>query len=180
MKTWIFILVVLILASVSGWTQQQQAQQDQEEQAQQTDQQQSQQQQQRPTLGPAPAPTLHGPKTAAIADWSKLVRVKRIYIERIENALDERLIELFAKTRRFQIVGDRKDADAILRGTCFNARRLKILRSEVYLNDVNGASIWLDSIRHPINPPPLKVAVAETATLILTHLNESLIEAERR
>ena len=177
MKTWMLILVVLTLVSVSGWTQQQQAQREQQEQAQQSDQQQSQQ---RPTLGPAPAPTLHGHKPAAIADREKLVRVKKIYIERMDNSLDEKLTELLAKTRRFQIVGDRKDADAILRGTCFNARRLKILRSEVYLNDVNGASIWLDSIRHPINPPPLKVAVAETATLILTHLNESLIEADRR
>lgn len=181
MKIWFLTLAFITLVSASGWTRQP-SQQGQNEESQQADQQQSQQkqQQQRPTLGPSPTPSLKGHGSAATADRNKLIRVKAIYIERIENSLDEKLIELFAKTRRFRIVGDRKEADAILRGTCFNSRRLKTLRTEVYLNDVNGASIWLDSVRHPVNPPALKDAVAETAHLILTHLNESLIAAERR
>ena len=179
MRITIFFLLFL-LAAVGAWTQETQPQPKQDEPNPQADQQAPPQQPpKRPTLGPAPAPTLYGPKTSTTADPRRLSRVKKIYIERMDNALDERLIEALAKARRFRIVGDRKEADAVLRGTCFDARRLKVLRSEVYLNEVSGASIWQDSIRRPINPPKIEVAVSETATIIVSHLSDSLLEAER-
>jgi len=133
----------------------------------------------RPTLGPAPAPSLYGPKTSSTTDAHKLLRVHKIYIERMDNALDEKLTERLATSRRFQLVGERKEADAVLRGTCFDSRRLKLLRSEVYLNDPRGAPIWQDSLRRPFNPPALATAVSDTANLIASHLSESLTEAER-
>jgi hypothetical protein len=134
---------------------------------------------QRPTLGPAPAPSLYGPKTSSTTDVHKLVRVRKIYIERMDNALDEKLTERLANSRYFQLVGDRKEADAVMRGTCFDSRRLKLLRSEVYLNDRGGAPIWQDSLRRPFNPPALATAVSDTANLIASHLSESVAEAER-
>ena len=132
-----------------------------------------------PTLGPAPPPTLHGPKTSTTTDPRRLVRVKRIYVERMENGLHEKLIAALAKIQRFHLVGDYSDADAVMRGTCLDMRRLKTLRSEVYLNEVKGASIWQDNVRRPINPPTVEVAVAESADMITAHLAESLVEAER-
>ena len=147
------------------------------------DQQQQQQQpppQKRPTLGPSTnAPSLSGPRTASTTDARKLARVRTIYIERIDNALDEKLTAALAKIRRFRFVGERKEADAIMNGTCFDSRRLKLLRSEVYLHDQSGASIWQDSVRRPIKPPSIEVAATETADVIAAHLSESLTEAER-
>ena len=134
----------------------------------------------RPTLGPAPAPTLFGPRTSNTIDARKLLRVRKIFVDRIDNSLSEKLMEGLAKTRRFNIVADRKEADAVLRGTCFDQRRLKVVRAEVYLNDLSGASIWQDSVRRPFNPPALEAAVGESATLILTHLTESLSQAEHK
>ncbi|MBI4164775.1 MAG: hypothetical protein HY508_03455 [Acidobacteria bacterium] len=132
----------------------------------------------RPTLGPTP-PTLQGPKTFNTTDPRRLVRVKKIYVERMENGLQEKLIVDLAKIQRFSLVNDYSEADAVLRGTCLDMRRLKTLRSEVYLNEVKGASIWQDNVRRPINPPSVEVAVAESAKLIAAHLVESLVEAER-
>jgi hypothetical protein len=136
---------------------------------------------QRPTLGPATPPSLGGgSKTSSTTDRRRLLRVKKIYVERMDNNLHEKLIAALAKTKRFQLVGDYKEADAVMRGTCLDMRRLKLLRSEVYLNEVHGASIWQDNVRRPINPPAVKAAVAETADIIAAHLGESLIEAERQ
>jgi hypothetical protein len=148
--------------------------------AQEKGQPQQQQEQKRPTLGAAPAPSLHGPRTSSITDPRRLLQVRKIYVERMDNSLGEKLIEGLAKSHRVRIVADPKEADAILRGTCFDSRRLKSVRSEVYLNDRNGASIWQDSVRRPFNPPPLQAAVSETADLIVAHLAESIVEAERR
>ncbi|MFB3923855.1 MAG: hypothetical protein ACE145_19195 [Terriglobia bacterium] len=172
---------ILILAA-TVWAQQDQPRGEEKRPA---DQQQGQSQQQqapqrRPTLGPAPAPSLYGPRTSNTTDARKLLRVRNIFVERIDNSLGEKLMEGLAKTRRFHIVADRKEADAVIRGTCFDQRRLKIVRSEVYLNDTSGASIWQDSVRRPFNPPTLDAAVGETATLILSHLTESVSDAEHK
>jgi hypothetical protein len=148
--------------------------------AQGKDQPPQQQEQKRPTLGAAPAPSLHGPRSSSITDPRKLLTVRKIYVERMDNSLGEKLIEGLAKTHRLRIVADPKEADAVLRGTCFDSRRLKSVRSEVYLNDRNGASIWQDSVRRPYNPPPLQAAVSESADLIVTHLAESILEADRK
>lgn len=177
MKIVYLCLAMIVLPAFIAWPQQGQ-QQSQTKEEQPPDQQK--QPQKRPTLGPAPAPSLYGPRTANTTDARKLLRVRKIYVERIDNSLGEKLIEGLSQTHRFQIVADRNGADAVMRGTCFDSRRLKTVRSEVYLNDSSGASIWQDSVRRPFNPPSLETAVSETATLVLTHLTESVIEAERR
>ncbi len=135
----------------------------------------------RPTLGPAPAPTLMGPgpRTSSTNDPHKLIRVKKVYVERMENGLNEKLIAAITKLNRFQVVNDLTEADAVLRGTCLDSRRLKTVRSEVYLNQIKGASIWQDNVRRPYNPPTVDVAVTESAEIIAAHLSESLVEAER-
>ncbi len=143
----------------------------------------------RPTLGPETAesrPTLGrsqdtgGPLTSTTTDARKLLRVHAIYIESMDNALSDRLIEGFAKGTPFRIVAKRSEADAILRGTCFDSRRLKRVHSEVFLSDLRGSPIWQDNILQPFNPPPLAQAVSDTASLIVAHLSESLREAQRR
>ena len=136
--------------------------------------------QQRPTLGPQ-TPSLHGPRTSFTTDARKLARIQTIYVERMDNALSEKLIEGLSKVGRFRVVANRREADAVLRGSCFDSRRLKNVHSEVYLNDRgSGASIWQDSVRRPFNPPALDAVVSETAQLILGHLQESVLEADRR
>ena len=136
--------------------------------------------QQRPTLGPQ-TPSLHGPRTSTTTDARKLARVQAIFVERMDNKFSEKLAEGLSKMGRFRVVASRKEADAVLRGTCFDSRRLKNVHSEVYLNDQSGgASIWQDSVRRPFNPPPLEAVVSETAQLILGHLKESVQEAGLR
>lgn len=168
------VLAVTVLLSVAGHPQSQPSSKEEEPPAQDKPAPT-----QRPTLGPAPAPSLYGPKTSSTTDANKLVHVRKIYIERMDNALDEKLTERLANSRIFQLVGDRKEADAVMRGTCFDSRRLKFLRSEVYLNDRGGTPIWQDSLRRPFNPPALATAVSDTANLIASHLSESLAEAGR-
>ena len=177
----LYFPAVLILAAAL-WAQQEPPRPEQDRAPDQQQDQSPQQQQppKRPTLGPAPAPTLYGPKTSNTIDARKLLRVRKIFVERIDNSLGEKIMEGLAKTRRFHIVADRKEADAVMRGTCFDQRRLKVVRAEVYLNDLSGASIWQDSVRRPFNPPTLDAAVGETATLILSHLTESVTDAEHK
>jgi hemolysin activation/secretion protein len=177
MKTSTLLVMAFLIRSMAAWPQEQQSPPPPEERR--APQNQQQEQQKRPTLGPAPAPTLHGPKTSSTTDHHKLLRVRRVYIERMDHTLDEKLIEVLAKAGRLRIVGDRREADAVLHGNCIDFRRLKVLRSEVYLMDQGGGSIWQDSIRRPINPPAIEVAVRETATVIVAHLSESITEAER-
>jgi hypothetical protein len=170
----------LALLLIAGLAASQQQQQTQEQPPQQPEQRKQQEQPRKPTLGPAPAPSLYGPRTSNTIDARKLARVRRIYVERIDNSLSEKLVEGFAKTRRFRIVASRNEADAVLRGTCVSLRRMKAVHSEVYLNDMNGAAVWQDNVRRPYNPPTLDAAVSETASLIVTHLTESALEAEHR
>lgn len=135
----------------------------------------------RPTLGPQPAPSLRGgPRSANTIDPRRLMRVRKIYIERMDHSLSDQLVERIGTSGRFQIVADREEADAVLRGTCLDLRRLRAVRSEVYLNDrVTGAAIWQDNVRRPFNPPVLSKAVQETAVMIMNNLAESVLEAER-
>lgn len=133
----------------------------------------------RPSLGPAPPPTLMGPRTSTTNDPRKLLRVKKVYVERMENNLHEKLIEALTKIHRFSLVGDYSEADAVLRGTCMDMKRLKTLKTDVFLNEVNGASLWQDIVRRPINPPTVEVAATETSEIIATHLADSMVEAER-
>ena len=135
-------------------------------------------QQQKPTLGEAPS--LGGPRTSSTTDIRKLLRVRTVYIETIDNSLNEKLTEALSKTGPFQVVAKRNEADAIVRGTCTDLRRLKSLKSEVFLTDPRGGPIWTDIIREPFNPPPLDKAVTSSASMIVAHLGESLREAQRK
>jgi hypothetical protein len=177
MRVGYLCLALLLIAGLAAWQQEQQTQ---EQSPQQPEHRKQQEQPRKPTLGPAPAPSLYGPRTSNTTDARKLMRVRRIYVERIDNSLSEKLVEGFAKTRRFRIVASRNEADAVLRGTCVSLRRMKTVHSEVYLNDMNGAAVWQDNVRRPYNPPTLEAAVSETASLIVTHLTESALEAEHR
>lgn len=133
----------------------------------------------KPTLGPPPAPSLEGPVNAITTDPSRLARVRKIYIEAIDNRLSDKLLDGLGKSGRFHIVAERAQADAVIRGTCFDSRHLKTLHSEVFLSDrLTGKSIWQDSIHVPYNPPALPKAVDATADAILKHLAESVMRAQ--
>jgi hypothetical protein len=139
------------------------------------------QQGERPTLGPATGPSVGGgPGTATVNDARKLVRIHTLYIERIDNSLSDKLVEELGKSGRFHIVTKPKEADATVRGSCLESRRLKLVHSEVFITDRGGASVWQDSIKRPFSPPPLDRAVSETATLVAAHLEASVREAERK
>lgn len=138
-------------------------------------------QQPAPTLGPSTAPSLSGPRTSSTTDPRKLVAIRMVFIEVIDNALGEKLAEGLVRLGRVRVVAQRSEADAVLRGSCFDSHRLRVVHSEVFLNDRStGASIWQDNVRVPFNPPPLVKAVDATAAAILHHLSESISEAERR
>jgi hemolysin activation/secretion protein len=162
-------MVMLLLLLSPAWAQE--AQQEQ---------QQQQQQQQRPTLGPAPSPSLHAPRSSTTLDARKLLRIRKLYIQEIDNSLSDRLIENLTKMGRFRIVSQAKEADATLSGSCLDSRRLKHVHSEISINDRSGNSIWQDTVYRPYNPPSLTKAVDETARVVATHLDESIQEAEHK
>jgi hypothetical protein len=161
------ILALLLLSGPALWAQ--------------DNQQQDQKPQRKPSLGPAPAPTLRGPRNFNIVDARKLSRLRKVYVERMDNKLSEKLIDGLAEGGRLRLVADRGEADAVIQGTCLDLRRLKTVRTEIYINDrVTGDAIWQDSVRRAYNPPSLDKVVGETATLVLQHLRESIEEADRR
>jgi hypothetical protein len=130
--------------------------------------------QQRPTLGPS-EPSMRGPGTSQTANPGMLVRMRKIYIQRIDNNLNERLTDDLAHASWVKVVDKPDEADAIVRGTCFSLRHLKRLHAEVYITDrVSGKSIWQDVIRVPCDPPALPKAVDDAAAEILAHLNQSI------
>ncbi|HEV2491601.1 MAG TPA: hypothetical protein VG204_00860 [Terriglobia bacterium] len=132
-----------------------------------------------PTLGKNTTP--EGPKTSTTSDPRRLMSIKTIYVDSIDNSLGEKLADGLSKIGRFRIVAERKEADAVMSGTCFDSPHLKTVHSEVFLHDrASGASIWQDVVRRPYKPPPLSKAVDATATIVLGHLTESIQEAERR
>jgi len=133
-------------------------------------------QEQKPTLGPAP-PGTRGPRTATVNDYRRLMRIRSIYIEKMDNALSEKLVLSLGKLGRFRIASKPKEADAIMTGSCLESRRLKRLHSEVFIADRGGGSVWQDSVYRPYNPPSLEQAVNETAQVVAEHLGESFSEA---
>jgi len=176
MKT-VFGFVAMCLLAVSvAWAQQS------DNQSQEPSSQEEPAPQQRPTLGPAPAPTLGGggPRTATVNDSRKLMRIHSLYVERIDNSLSDKLVEALAKSGRFRIVTKPKEADGTVRGSCLESRRLKRVHSEVFISDRSGTSVWQDNVYRPFNPPVLDQAVSDTATLIAGHLEESIREAEHK
>ena len=168
-------LAVFLLAGVAAWGQAGQKSNPS------TPQGQEQQQQERPTLGPRSGPGLEsGPNSSTTNDLRKLMRIQTLYIESIDNSLSERLIEALGKWGRFRLVTKAKDADATLRGSCLESRRLKHVHSEVFISDRNGASIWRDTIYRPFSPPALDQAVTDTATVVAAHLQQAVREGERQ
>ena len=141
----------------------------------------SQQQEERPTLGPRNSPgEVTGPDTSSTTDIRKLMAIRSLYIESIDNSLSDKLIETIGKLGRFRLVTSAKDADATLRGSCLESRRLKRVHSEVFISDRNGASVWQDSIYRPYTPPALDQAITDTANLVQAHLERTLLEANSR
>jgi hypothetical protein len=146
--------------------------------------------QQRPTLGPesAPnhptlggtAPSLVGPMNAKILDPVRLRMVHKVFIDLMDNSLNLKLIQDFSVTGPFKVVSDRRAADAVLQGSCFNSPHLKDVHSELYLTGQNGKPIWQDIIHQSYNPPTLRTAVAESATKAVADLRASLEAVERR
>ena len=141
MRVFLICLFLFLVPCSSAWAQKEQPPEKPPDEAPQN----------RPTLGPQPAPgdrtqpapSLNGPRSSTTNDPQKLLRLKKIYVERIDNLLSERLMEGLAKIGRFRIVADIKEADGVLRGTCFDSHRLKSLHSEVFISDrATGASIW--------------------------------------
>lgn len=137
--------------------------------------------QKRPTLGPPSTSSPNGPRSSTTTDPQKLTHMRKIFVERIDNQLSDKLMEGLSKTGRYQIVLDEKAADSVVRGSCLDSRRLKSVHSEVFISDrASGASIWQDSVRSSFNPPGLDKAVEESAGLILDHLNDSVHDAQRK
>ena len=138
-------------------------------------------QEDRPTLGSRSGPRADtGPQTSTTTDLRKLMRIHTLYIESIDNSLSDKLVEALGKWGRFRLVTKAKDADATLRGSCLESRRLKHVHSEVFISDRNGASVWQDTIYRPFNPPTLDQAVNDTATIVAAHLEQSVRAGERR
>ena len=136
---------------------------------------------QRPTLGPAPGPSLGGRRSSNIVDPRRLMSIRKVFIQRLDNNLSEKLIAALSKGDLFQVVSKRQEADAILGGSCFEARRIRKVHTEVFLSDrLTGKIIWQDVVRQPFNPPPLESAVDATVAEIMAHLRLDLREAPRK
>jgi hypothetical protein len=171
-------LAVCLIASLATWAQ---AGQKAGQSTSQGQAQPPEQQEERPTLGPRTGPALgSSPDSSTTTDLRKLLRIRTLYIERIDNSLSDKLVETLGKWGRFHLVTKAKDADATLRGSCLESRRLKHVHSDVFISDRNGASVWQDTIYRPFNPPGLDQAVSDTATLVGTHLEQSVRAAEQR
>jgi hypothetical protein len=136
--------------------------------------------QQAPTLGPS-RPSLRGPGNTRTANPRMLVKMRKVYIQRIDHNLNVKLADDLAHVSWLKVVDKEEQADAIVRGTCFDLRRLKRLHAEIYISDrVTGKSIWQDAIRVPYNPPDLTKAVDHAASEILAHLNQSVRAAAKQ
>ena len=179
-------LVVGLVLSASLWgglpqdkNKSEPASQDQQQEQQKP---QDQREEKRPTLGAPTEPSLGGgPRTSTTNDPKKLLHVQKIFVESIDNFLSDKLAADLAKLGRFRLVATRNEADAVLRGTCLDSRRLRSVHSEVYLNDrISGVSIWQDVVRRPFNPPALPKAVEDTAAVIVAHLSDSIQEAQHK
>lgn len=136
--------------------------------------------QQAPTLGPS-GPSLAEPGNPRTTNPGMLLKMRKVYVEQIDHNLNERLEEDMAHLSWLKVVDKEDDADAIIRGTCFDLPRLKRMHAEIYITDrVSGKSIWQDAVRVAYGPPELSKAVDQAATEILDHLNASVRTASRR
>ncbi|MEJ2008005.1 MAG: hypothetical protein P8Z30_07605 [Acidobacteriota bacterium] len=138
---------------------------------------------QRPTLGPSGpvSPSERGPVSMRTANPRLLLKMRKVYVQRIDHNLNEILTDDLAHVSWLKVVKKPSEADAIVRGTCFSLRRLKSLHAEVYITDsVSGASIWQDVVRVPYGPPELSKAADNAAARVLADLKQSIHLASRR
>ena len=193
-----FGLVGLLCAATVAAQSPSPSQQPDQQTQQQPDQQAPQPQTPRPTLGPPPdenqpnqpnqpnrptlreGPSLAGPHAPNTNDAAHLLHVHSIFVEPMDNGLADKLIQDIGTKGVFRIVTDRRDADAILHGTCFDSTHLKTVHSEVFLLGRNGSAIWQDMVRQPYKPPPLEQAVSTTAQAIADDLVASVHEAHQK
>lgn len=139
--------------------------------------------QQRPTLGPSGpgTPSVRGPISSRTINPKRLLKVRTIYIQRIDHNLNEILTGDLTHVSWVKVVDKSSKADAVVRGTCFSLRKLKRLHAEIYISDrVTGAAIWEDVVSVPYNPPVLSKAVDHAAAKMLADLNQSIQVAGSR
>lgn len=139
--------------------------------------------QQRPTLGPSEpeSPSHPGPASMRTANPRLLLKMRTIYIQRIDHNFNEILSDDLAHVSWVKVVKKPLEADAIVRGTCFSLQSLKSLHAEVYITDgVSGASIWQDVVRVPYDPPEMSKAIGNAAARVLADLNQSIRLASKR
>lgn len=136
--------------------------------------------QQAPTLGPS-GPSLGESGNTRTTNPGLLLKMRKVYIERIDHNLNDKLGDDMAHISWLKVVSSEDDADAIIRGTCFDLPHLKRMHAEIYITDrVSGKSIWQDAVRVPFGPPDLSKAVDQAASEILAHLNASVRTAAKR
>ena len=71
--------------------------------------------QDRPTLGPPPAPSLRGPRSSTTNDAQKLAHINKIFVDRIDNHLSDKIMEGLAKLGRFRIVKEESSSAGVRR-----------------------------------------------------------------
>jgi hypothetical protein len=178
MKWGVWCLAICVVAGIAMRAQAGQSSSHKTEQASQGE---APQETERPTLGPRSGPGIDaGPSTATTTDVRKLLRIRTVYVESIDNSLSDKLVEELGKWGRFRLVTKPKDADAMIRGSCLESRHLKHVHSEVYISDHAGKSIWQDTVYRPFNPPTLDQAVDDTARIVAAHLQQTVQRAERQ
>ncbi|MEE8256590.1 MAG: hypothetical protein V3R60_01765 [Acidobacteriota bacterium] len=129
---------------------------------------------------PDDRPSLTGKSSYLLASSRKMRSVRRLYIAPMENKLDFKLTEAFVRWGRFEIVGSEKEADAVVKGTCFAARRLKMVKSDIYIRARRTREpLWQDNLRLPYNPPTVEKVVGEMATSMVAHLRASMQNSKR-
>lgn len=137
--------------------------------------------QQAPTLGPTTGPSLRGPGSFRTANPHLLMKMRTVYIQRIDHDMSGKLSDDLSHVSWLKVVKDKDKADAIVRGTCFTLKNLKRLHTEIYITDrITGKAIWQDVIRVPYNPPSVPIAVNKTASEVVAHLDRSINVAAGR
>ena len=125
-------------------------------------------------------PSLTGKSSNLLVSPARLQRIRTLYIAPMDNHLHLRLAEQFSSWKRFRLVATEKQADAVIKGTCFAARRLKMVKSEIYIREGrSGTPVWQDNVRLAYNPPSLNQVVGQMAVLLVDHLRHTM-QTKRR
>lgn len=140
-------------------------------------------QEKRPSLlsgRPNPSPSLTGRSSSMFGSTKKMKKVRRIYIAPMENRLNLKLAEAFLHWGRFEIVTTEKEADAVIVGTCFAARRLKTVKSDIYIRTRRTREpLWQGNLRLSYNPPTVEQVVGKIASSMVDHLRLSMQDSKQ-